>query len=54
MYSNSQNSDITVDELITMFSKLSETDKQVVREFIYLINFSSENEQLPDPSASKN
>lgn len=54
MYDNSQNSDIPIEELIIMFSKLSETDKQVVRDFIYSISSSSEREQSPDPLIQAN
>lgn len=54
MYNNPQNYDINTGELINMFSKLSETDKQIVREFIYSINSSSESEQPPDPFRQEN
>lgn len=49
MYNDSQSSDITLEELINIFSELSETDKQIVRDFIYSIGSSSEHEQSPDP-----
>ena len=48
MNDNSQNSNITTDELVTMFAQLSEKNRQIVREFIYSIDSSSEHEQPRD------
>lgn len=54
MYNNSQDSDITIEELLAIFSQLSETDKQTVREFIYSISSSSKYEPPLDLSVPKN
>lgn len=54
MYNNPQHSNITIEELIAIFSQLSEADKQIVHEFIYSINSSSEHEQSPDPVIQAN
>ncbi len=54
MYDNSQHPDITTDELIVLFSQLSESDKQAVREFIFAINSSSEHVPPLDPLILKN
>lgn len=54
MNNNSQRSDISIDELIALFTQLSEADQQTVREFIFAISSSSEREQPLDPPFLEN
>ena len=54
MYNDLSEPYISADELIILFSQLTEEDKQKVRDFIYSINSSSKHEPFHGLPTSEN